>query len=100
MAEKLSADALERAAASLGGDWEISADDHIKLTLKLKGFASACQHANLAAFISEQLNHHADISFGWGYCRLSITTHDVGGLSQLDFDFAARFDAARASEPK
>ena len=97
MTEKLTPDSIEIAAKQLRPDWHIADNSHLKLSLKLKNFASACQHANLAAFICEQLNHHADISFGWGYCRLSITTHDVGGLSQLDFDFAARFDAARTN---
>lgn len=97
MAEKLNTNEIFEAAKTLGPNWQMIDETHLKLRLTLKGFAPACQHANLAAFISEQLNHHADICFGWGYCRLSITTHDVGGLSSLDFEFARRFDAARTN---
>lgn len=94
MARKLSADEIDHAAQTLSPDWQVVAEKKLVLQRKCKGFNSASHHAHLAAFISEALNHHADISFGWGYYHLTITTHDVGGLSELDFVFAARFDAA------
>ena len=36
--------------------------------------------------IAEKLDHHPDITFGWGYAEINLTTHDRGGLT--DFDFA------------
>ncbi len=60
--------------------------------LEFKGFAKACHAANLAAFLSDKTGHHADIRFGWGYCEVRFTTHDAGGLTDADFDNAARFD--------
>ena len=42
--------------------------------------------------ISEQENHHPDISFGWGYAKIIITTHAIEGLSQNDFILAAKID--------
>lgn len=94
MTQKFTLDEITQASHKLGVDWHIIENKKLMLKRKFKGFNAACHHANLAAFVSEALNHHADISFGWGYCHVIITTHDVGGLSQLDFDFAAQFDAA------
>ena len=42
--------------------------------------------------ISESEGHHPDISFGWGYAKISITTHAIKGLSQNDFILAAKID--------
>jgi len=42
--------------------------------------------------ISEQENHHPDISLGWGYAKILITTHAIEGLSENDFILAAKID--------
>ena len=42
--------------------------------------------------ISEDEGHHPDISFGWGYAKIDITTHAIEGLSENDFILAAKID--------
>mgnify|MGYP006165745107 CR=1 FL=1 len=42
--------------------------------------------------ISEEESHHPDISFGWGYAKIIITTHAIEGLSENDFILAAKID--------
>ena len=42
--------------------------------------------------ISEEEGHHPDITFGWGYAKISITTHAIEGLSENDFILAAKID--------
>ena len=42
--------------------------------------------------ISEEEGHHPDISFGWGYAIINITTHAIEGLSENDFILAAKID--------
>ena len=37
-------------------------------------------------------NHHPDISFGWGYCKVKIFTHAIKGLAENDFILAAKID--------
>lgn len=43
---------------------------------------------------AEAFNHHPDISFGWGYVRVSLTTHDAGGLTEADRRLATAIDKA------
>ena len=62
-----------------------------------KGFAKALMMANLVAYISDTEGHHADIAFGWGYCRISYTSHELARLSENDFICAAKIDAAVTS---
>ena len=47
---------------------------------------------DLVKEISEDEGHHPDISFGWGYAEIKITTHAIEGLSENDFILAAKID--------
>lgn len=58
----------------------------------LADFDSALGLANKIAAIAQQQNHHPDISFGWGYVKVRLMTHDVGGLHKNDFIVAARIN--------
>jgi len=56
------------------------------------GFSKAAYLANLCAWLADREGHHPDISFGVGYCHVSLSTHDVGGLTENDFIWAARLE--------
>ena len=43
---------------------------------------------------AEALNHHPDLAFGWGYVRVALTTHDAGGVTDLDHRLARAIDEA------
>ena len=47
---------------------------------------------NKVGDIAEKENHHPDISFGWGYCKVKIFTHAIKGLHESDFVLAAKID--------
>ncbi|MDA8870096.1 4a-hydroxytetrahydrobiopterin dehydratase [Rhizobiaceae bacterium] len=81
--------------SKLHKDWVLD-EDQISLSRRLafKGFAKAVYAANLAAFISDKEGHHADVAFGWGYCNITYTSHELGRLSENDFICAAKMDAA------
>ena len=42
--------------------------------------------------IAESEGHHPDISFGWGYAKVKISTHSIKGLAESDFVLAAKID--------
>ena len=42
--------------------------------------------------LAEEENHHPDITFGWGYCKIKIFTHAIEGLAESDFILAAKID--------
>lgn len=60
---------------------------------EFKGFAKATQMANLVAWHSDRTGHHADISFGWGYCEVVYTNHDAGGVTENDFVCAKKLES-------
>ena len=57
-----------------------------------KNFLESQTFVNQVGKISENEGHHPDISFGWGYAKVSITTHAIEGLSENDFILAAKID--------
>ena len=57
-----------------------------------KNFLDSQKFINNIGKISEEEGHHPDITFGWGYAEIKITTHAIEGLSENDFILAAKID--------
>lgn len=47
---------------------------------------------NALAWISHREDHHPDLAVGYNQCRVSYSTHAIGGLSENDFICAAKCD--------
>lgn len=94
MQTRLDAHDATRQMSALHADWTIdTAATSITRRFACDTFAAAVQLANVAAWLGEKHNHHPDVTFGWGYCTVRYTSHDVGGLSGRDFRSAAALDA-------
>ncbi len=63
-------------------------------TFKTPDFMTAFNLVSSVVGPAEGLNHHPDIAFGWGYVRITLTTHDSGGISELDHRLAKVIDSA------
>ena len=75
--------------------WEILEEKKIFFLHKkfnFKNFKESQRFINKVGEISESEGHHPDISFGWGYANIKITTHAIEGLSENDFILAAKID--------
>ena len=59
---------------------------------EFKNFLESQIFINRVSAISEKEGHHPDISFGWGYAEIKISTHAIEGLSENDFILAAKID--------
>ena len=77
--------------------WDIIKDKNeiffLEKKFGFKNFLESQKFINKVAKISEFEGHHPDISFGWGYANIKITTHAIEGLSKNDFILAAKIDA-------
>jgi len=52
---------------------------------------------NAAAWVSHRENHHPELEVSYRECKVSYSTHAIGGLSENDFICAAKLDALIAS---
>jgi len=77
-----------------GWDVKTNEDNSYYLTkdFKFKNFEESQNFVNKVGNIAEAENHHPDIFFGWGYCKVKIFTHAIKGLAESDFILAAKID--------
>ncbi len=75
--------------------WTAERDHHLTKTFKFADFVSALAFVNRVGAVAEEQNHHPDIYLAWGKVRVDIWTHKIDGLTESDFIFAAKTDAAR-----
>ncbi|WP_405609480.1 4a-hydroxytetrahydrobiopterin dehydratase [Streptomyces sp. NBC_01511] len=54
-------------------------------------FAATAMVVHIAR-IQEELNHHSDLTLGYNTVDLAVNSHDVGGITERDFDLAARVE--------
>ena len=72
----------------------IENDKALQREIKTPDFLAAFNLASALVGPAEGLNHHPDIAFGWGYVRITLTTHDAGGITEKDRKLAALIDEA------
>ncbi len=58
------------------------------LDRKFKNFKLSFYFIQKISEISENVKHHPDLSFGWGYCSIKIITHKINNLTEFDFKLA------------
>ncbi len=88
--ELLNSDELNTALKNLDG-WTTE-DKFLKKHLKFENFAAALSFVNQVGALAEAVDHHPDITFGWGYAEIALTTHDRGGMTDVDINLAAKID--------
>ena len=88
--KKLSQPEIEERLNGLDG-WKAE-NNHLKKRFTFKNFAESLSFVNKAGEIAEKLNHHPDITFGWGYAEIATTTHDRDGVTDVDLTLAAKID--------
>jgi 4a-hydroxytetrahydrobiopterin dehydratase len=92
----MSAD-LARAAFAECPDWVLDLEHgKVHRQFVFDDFAQAFGFMARMAIVSEAMNHHPEWFNVYNRVDVTLTTHDAGGLTQRDVDWAARADAAYA----
>ena len=75
--------------------WD-SVGEALARTYTFPDFATALAFVVRMGCWAERHDHHPDVELGWGRAKLLWTTHDAGGVTQLDLDGAEASDGAAA----
>jgi 4a-hydroxytetrahydrobiopterin dehydratase len=59
----------------------------------LNDFRAAMNFANRVADLAEEACHHPDICIQYEKVTFTLITHDAGGITDKDFELAARIEA-------
>ena len=70
--------------------WEKTNDDRdaVEKLFIFLDFKKAFSFMTIIALKAEQMNHHPEWKNVYNKVTITLTTHDTGGLSQLDYDLA------------
>lgn len=88
---QLSEDALSAALTEMRG-WSV-AGNALEKSFSFSTFPDGIAFVNRVADLAEEMEHHPDITITYTRVTLRLSTHDVGGISDLDVRFARRLAA-------
>ena len=71
----------------------VSGRDAITKQYVFSDFVQAFGWMCKAAIVAEKLNHHPEWSNVYKFVEVTLTTHDVKGLSRLDLELAKKLDS-------
>ncbi len=72
--------------------WEIR-EEKLHAEIQFPNFVKAFSFMTAVALIAEKVNHHPDWRNIYNRVIFDINTHEVNGLSELDFKLAAEINA-------
>jgi 4a-hydroxytetrahydrobiopterin dehydratase len=88
MAEKLTAQARKSALATLAGWNDVQGRDAISKKFVFKDFNEAFGFMTRAALVAEKLDHHPEWFNVYKTVDVTLSTHDAGGVTELDVKLA------------
>jgi 4a-hydroxytetrahydrobiopterin dehydratase len=90
----LTATRAEELRSGLSSEWLLqSAGRALSRDFRFPDFHATMAFVNAVAWIAHVEDHHPDLEVGFSHCRVTYSTHSVGGLSENDFICAAKVDA-------
>ncbi len=87
----LDSDAIDSSLASLTG-WTLD-EGKLYREFAFRDFSEAFGFMTRSALVAERMNHHPEWFNVWATVRVHLTTHDAGGISELDFELASAMNA-------
>lgn len=95
--ERLSEAEVEQKLAELP-EWSL-VSEAIQKTYQFDTFVESMRFVTAVADEAERAQHHPDVLIRYNKVTLTLSTHDAGGITQKDFDLAARADALAPPGP-
>ena len=94
MSEKLTGKTREECISKLDGWTEDEDRDAISKSFKLKNFNDAFAFITQIALEAERMDHHPEWSNVYNIVNITLSSHDVGGVSERDYRLATFIEAA------
>jgi len=92
MTQKLTAEARKAALARLAGWSEVTGRDAIAKKFTFKDFNQAFGFMTRAALVAEKMDHHPEWFNVYKTVEVTLSTHDAGGVTELDAKLAEAMD--------
>lgn len=92
----LTGDQRQAALAALDGWTEDEQRDVINKTFTFKNFNQAFGFMTRTALLAEKMDHHPEWFNVYNKVEVTLTTHDAGGITELDIKLARAMDRLAA----
>jgi 4a-hydroxytetrahydrobiopterin dehydratase len=96
MAEKLNNESVQGWLKGRRG-WSRKSNKLLK-DFNFPSFRDAIVFVNRVATLADDAKHHPDIDIRYKSVHVSLTTHDVGGISDKDLALAEKIDFATSAQ--
>ncbi len=97
MAQKLNLEARKAALTKLKGWSDVTGRDAIAKTFVFADFNQAFGFMTRAALVAEKMDHHPEWSNVYKTVDVILSTHDAGGVTELDVKLAEAMDQIAGS---
>jgi len=88
---KMTENDIKKALSSMK-EWSYK-DNEIYKEYVFNNFMQSVKFVNIIAPVAESLKHHPDIFISYNKVRVTLTTHDEGGVTEKDIDLAKKIDS-------
>ena len=72
-------------------EWDLEGTEIVRV-MEFDEYMEGIDFVNAVAEIAEAAGHHSGFDIRWCTITLRLTTHDVGGLTELDIEVAKKID--------
>ncbi|HEU4839601.1 MAG TPA: 4a-hydroxytetrahydrobiopterin dehydratase [Micavibrio sp.] len=97
MTEKMIDADVKEALADMEGWTFVEGRPAITKKFKFKDFVTAWNFMDDVAGYADEISHHPEWTNIYNRVEITLSTHDAGGLTELDFDLAEFIDEAAKS---
>jgi 4a-hydroxytetrahydrobiopterin dehydratase len=92
MPQKLNAEARKSALTKLNGWSDVPGRDALAKKFVFKDFNQAFGFMTRAALVAEKMDHHPEWFNVYKTVEVTLSTHDAGGVTELDIKLAEAMD--------
>lgn len=79
-------------------DWRL-VDGQLQRVYRTADFRTALLLANAVGHLAELGWHHPELTVAWGSLTVRLVSHDVGGITERDFELAAEIERLAGWRP-
>jgi 4a-hydroxytetrahydrobiopterin dehydratase len=89
--DKVDEQELRTALAGRLSDWKLEGKT-LERQFEFPDFKIAMEFVNQVAARAEEINHHPDITINYNKVKLSLSSHDAGGITRQDLMLAGKIN--------
>jgi len=72
-------------------EWEVE-KGQLTRVWEFDDYREGLEVVNEIAELAEEANHHPDVTLSWCKVTVALSTHSMGGITDMDFSLARRID--------